>query len=137
MLAMAATSTAWSRIFRDANASRTNGQLASTFARGAWRMVAMTSAVKGMAGSRGKAVSMRDRRPIYHGRVIMVGMDIHRLRQAGTEATVARLGAELQSLRLGGLELLWTAGPLWPRHAPLLFPVVGGLRGDTLRHRGV
>lgn len=66
----------------------------------------------------------------------MVGMDIHRLRRAGTEATVARIGAELQSLRLGGLDLLWSAGPLWPRHAPLLFPVVGGLRGDTLRHRG-
>ena len=66
----------------------------------------------------------------------MVGMDIHRMRRAGTEATVARFGAELQSLRLGGLDLLWTAGPLWPRHAPLLFPVVGGLRGDTLRHRG-
>ncbi len=79
---------------------------------------------------------MRDRRPIYHGRVIMVGMDIHRLHLAGTEATVAALGAELQSLRLGGLDLLWTAGPLWPRHAPLLFPVVGGLSGATLRHRG-
>jgi galactose mutarotase-like enzyme len=63
-------------------------------------------------------------------------MDIHRLHLAGTEATVASFGAELQSLRLGGLDLLWTAAPLWPRHAPLLFPVVGGLRGDNLRHRG-
>jgi galactose mutarotase-like enzyme len=63
-------------------------------------------------------------------------MDIHQLHQAGTEATVAVFGAELQSLRLGGLDLLWPAGPLWPRHAPLLFPVVGGLRGDALRHRG-
>jgi len=63
-------------------------------------------------------------------------MDIHRLHQAGTEATVALVGAELQSLRLGGLDLLWTAEPLWPRHAPLLFPVVGGLKGDTLRHLG-
>jgi galactose mutarotase-like enzyme len=66
----------------------------------------------------------------------MVGMDIHRLHQAGTEATVSAFGAELQSLRRGGLDLLWNAGPLWPRHAPLLFPVVGGLRGDTLRHGG-
>ena len=79
---------------------------------------------------------MRDRRPIYHEQVIMVGMDIHRLHQAGTEATVAAFGAELQSLRLAGLDLLWNADPLWPRHAPLLFPVVGGLRGATLRHRG-
>jgi galactose mutarotase-like enzyme len=67
----------------------------------------------------------------------MVGMDIHRLHQAGTEATVAALGAELQSVHLGGRDLLWSAGPLWPRHAPLLFPVVGGLRDDSLRHRGL
>lgn len=63
-------------------------------------------------------------------------MDIHRLHQPGSEALIARSGAELQSLRLGGLELLWIAGPLWPRHAPLLFPVVGGLKDDTLRHQG-
>ncbi len=65
-----------------------------------------------------------------------MGMDIHRLHRAGTEATVARFGAELRTFRLDGLDLLWTAGPLWPRHAPLLFPVVGGLKGNTLRHRG-
>jgi galactose mutarotase-like enzyme len=63
-------------------------------------------------------------------------MDIHRLHRTGTEATVALVGAELQSLRLGGLDLLWTAAPLWPRHAPLLFPIVGGLKDNTLRHLG-
>ena len=49
---------------------------------------------------------------------------------------IASRGAELQALRLGGLDLLWDAGPLWPRHAPLLFPIVGALEGDALRHRG-
>jgi galactose mutarotase-like enzyme len=63
-------------------------------------------------------------------------MDIHTLHREGCEANVAQTGAELQSLCLGGLDLLWTAGPLWPRHAPLLFPVVGGLKGDVLRHDG-
>lgn len=63
-------------------------------------------------------------------------MDIHPLRQDASEATIARAGAELRSLRIGGLDLLWDAGPLWPRHAPLLFPVVGALRGDLLRHAG-
>jgi galactose mutarotase-like enzyme len=63
-------------------------------------------------------------------------MDIHRLHQDGAEAIIARTGAELQALRLGGLDLLWTAGPLWPRHAPLLFPVVGALKDDRLQHRG-
>ena len=63
-------------------------------------------------------------------------MDKHRLRNDQAEATIAPLGAELQALRLGGLDLLWNAGPLWPRHAPLLFPVVGALAGDQLRHQG-
>ena len=63
-------------------------------------------------------------------------MDIHRLHLDGSEATIAATGAELQALKLGEADLLWTAGPLWPRHAPLLFPVVGGLKGDALRHSG-
>ena len=63
-------------------------------------------------------------------------MDKHRLRSGRAEATISPLGAELQALRLGDLDLLWGAGPLWPRHAPLLFPVVGALAGDQLRHRG-
>jgi galactose mutarotase-like enzyme len=33
------------------------------------------------------------------------------------------------------MELLWQAGPLWPRHAPILFPIVGRLVNDALRHR--
>ena len=61
-------------------------------------------------------------------------MHTHRLHQNGAEAAIAQSGAELQALRLGGMDLLWAAGPLWPRHAPLLFPIVGGLKGDTLRH---
>ncbi len=64
-------------------------------------------------------------------------MDIHRLRSGGHEADISARGAELQSLRLGSVDLLWNAGPLWPRHAPLLFPIVGALKGDVLRHRGV
>jgi galactose mutarotase-like enzyme len=63
-------------------------------------------------------------------------MAIHRLSQCGSEAAIADTGAELQTLRLGGLDLLWEAGPLWPRHAPLLFPIVGALQGEVLRHHG-
>jgi len=67
---------------------------------------------------------------------IISGMDIHRLHSGPAEAVIAATGAELQSLRLGGRDLLWEAGPLWPRHAPLLFPIVGRLKGDLLRHGG-
>jgi galactose mutarotase-like enzyme len=61
----------------------------------------------------------------------------HTLRADGITATVLAHGAELCSLRNEqGLELLWQAGPQWPRHAPLLFPIVGRLKNDELRHRG-
>lgn len=55
----------------------------------------------------------------------------------GISATVVGQGAELVSLRdADGTELLWQAGPAWRRHSPVLFPIVGRLRGDRLRHRG-
>ncbi|MGD0473426.1 MAG: aldose 1-epimerase family protein [Candidatus Velthaea sp.] len=51
--------------------------------------------------------------------------------------TVKAQGAELRSLvhaRFG--EMLWQAGPIWPQHAPNLFPIVGQLAGDTYRYGG-
>ena len=51
-------------------------------------------------------------------------------------AAASPLGAELVSLRRAGEEVIWQAGPAWPRHSPLLFPVVGRLKGDTYRHAG-
>lgn len=52
-------------------------------------------------------------------------------------AVIKADGAELCSLKdATGRELLWQAGPAWPRHAPVLFPIVGRLAGDTLRHNG-
>ncbi len=63
--------------------------------------------------------------------------DSHTLHSDGIAAIVRAQGAELCSLKNGqGLELLWQAGPQWPRHAPLLFPIVGRLKNDELRHRG-
>ena len=53
-------------------------------------------------------------------------------------AQIKALGAELCSLQtVGGVDLLWDGDPaVWPRHAPHLFPVVGRLLGDRLRHQG-
>src|SRR3954464_15075282 len=63
--------------------------------------------------------------------------DSHTLQSEGISATIKGAGAELCSLRNAeGLELLWQAGPAWPRHAPLLFPIVGRLKNDQLHHRG-
>ncbi len=63
-------------------------------------------------------------------------MDRHRIAADGMAATIKADGAELCSLQAGGAELLWQAGPAWPRHAPILFPIVGRLKADTLRHAG-
>jgi galactose mutarotase-like enzyme len=55
----------------------------------------------------------------------------------GISATIVGQGAELVSLRnADGLEFLWQAGPEWRRHSPVLFPIVGRLKGDQLRHNG-
>jgi len=62
--------------------------------------------------------------------------DTHFLRSGSLTATVKAHGAELCSLKSGSIEFLWQAGPEWPRHAPLLFPIVGRLANDELRHRG-
>jgi galactose mutarotase-like enzyme len=63
--------------------------------------------------------------------------DRHTITGKGLGATVLAHGAELCSLKTAqGLELLWQAGPEWRRHAPLLFPIVGRLRNDQLRHGG-
>lgn len=61
---------------------------------------------------------------------------MHTIRD-GLAATVNADGAELCSLRdVAGQELMWDAGPAWPRHSPVLFPIVGALRGDRLLHDG-
>ncbi|WP_368680680.1 aldose 1-epimerase family protein (plasmid) [Rhodococcus opacus] len=60
------------------------------------------------------------------------------LRNGHISVAVNHLGAELCSLQTSaGRELLWQAGPAWPRHAPILFPVIGRLVDDTLVHNGV
>jgi galactose mutarotase-like enzyme len=64
-------------------------------------------------------------------------MDRHILSNSYLSAAVKSDGAELCSLRdAEGTELLWQADPVWPRHAPVLFPIVGRLKDDTLVHNG-
>jgi galactose mutarotase-like enzyme len=63
--------------------------------------------------------------------------DTHSIHHSGLTATIKAQGAELCSLKdVTGTEFIWQAGPAWPRHAPLLFPIVGRLANDELRHRG-
>lgn len=61
----------------------------------------------------------------------------HTLESAYLTVTVQTDGAELCSLRdASDQELLWQAGPQWPHHAPILFPIVGELAGGAYLHGG-
>ncbi len=63
--------------------------------------------------------------------------DQHRFGDGRLVATVSADGAELRSLRdASDAEWMWQAGPEWPRWAPVLFPIVGRLANDALRHAG-
>lgn len=57
----------------------------------------------------------------------------HLLVNGAVSASISAAGAELGSLRDGqGHEYMWQAGPEWPRHSPVLFPIVGQLKDDTI-----
>ena len=52
---------------------------------------------------------------------------------------ISRHGAELTSIKdnLTGRERLWQADPeVWPRHAPVLFPIVGALADQQYQYAG-
>ncbi|MFD0044183.1 aldose 1-epimerase family protein [Pseudarthrobacter scleromae] len=60
-----------------------------------------------------------------------------RLQTDQLRAVLDSHGAELVSLQNStGKELLWSAGTQWPRHAPILFPIIGRLVDDVLHHDG-
>jgi galactose mutarotase-like enzyme len=68
----------------------------------------------------------------------LVSDQTHTIRTGQLAATIKQHGAELCSLKDAvGRQLIWQAGPEWPRHSPLLFPIVGRLKNDELRHRGM
>lgn len=53
------------------------------------------------------------------------------------KARIRAQGAELISLAHDGAERMWEGDPaVWGWHAPNLFPIVGGLAGDRLTHKG-
>ena len=59
------------------------------------------------------------------------------LKNETLEAKICSKGAELISLKKGGREYLWSADPAyWGRHAPILFPIVGSLKGKQYRYEG-
>jgi len=63
-------------------------------------------------------------------------MDSCTLKGTSLTAVIHAKGAELHSLKTAdGDELIWQADAnYWGRHAPHLFPIVGRLANDTLKH---
>ncbi|TVR74233.1 MAG: aldose 1-epimerase family protein [Sphaerobacteraceae bacterium] len=53
-------------------------------------------------------------------------------------ATIRLIGAQMISLKTAeNLELMWHGDPaIWPEHAPILFPLLGPLTDQQLRHKG-
>lgn len=52
---------------------------------------------------------------------------------------IKELGAELVSVvhKESKIEYIWQGNPVfWPRHAPVLFPIVGALKDDVLTYQG-
>lgn len=59
------------------------------------------------------------------------------LRRGRAAARIDTRGAELLSFTLDGDEYVWNGNPaFWTGHAPVLFPIVGRLRDDTVRIEG-
>ena len=49
-------------------------------------------------------------------------------------AQISSMGAELTSFVVDDREYLWQADPtFWGKHAPVLFPIVGSIRGGEQR----
>jgi galactose mutarotase-like enzyme len=60
----------------------------------------------------------------------------HEIASGRLRATIRAHGGELIALSDETGPVLWNGGPDWPRHAPVLFPIVGRLSDDTLIHEG-
>lgn len=53
------------------------------------------------------------------------------------KAAFSTKGAELLSVIKDGKEKIWIGAPdVWPAHAPLLFPICGGLKDDKYQYEG-
>jgi galactose mutarotase-like enzyme len=63
---------------------------------------------------------------------------VHTLQNEHLKFGISSLGAELCSIKTveDDLEFIWHASPhIWPRHAPILFPIVGKLKNNTFKFK--
>ncbi len=60
---------------------------------------------------------------------------IYEIKCGELSARIDSFGAELVSLKKNGFEFMWQGTP-WPKHAPVLFPICGRLKGGKYTLRG-
>ena len=64
-------------------------------------------------------------------------MAVLQLKNKQLSVSINSFGAELCSLKFKGEELLWQGDKnIWPRHAPVLFPIVGKLKDNKFNYKG-
>jgi galactose mutarotase-like enzyme len=64
-------------------------------------------------------------------------MPVHSISNKKISISVNTAGAELTSFKSDGTELLWQADKtIWPRYAPVLFPIVGKLKDNSYTYHG-
>lgn len=59
---------------------------------------------------------------------------MHNIENSFLRVSIHEKGAELTSIysKAFGLEYMWAGDPaFWPKHSPVLFPIVGGLKNNT------
>lgn len=63
---------------------------------------------------------------------------VYKIENEKLRVEVKSAGAELSSIlnKENKLEYLWQAGAEWPKHAPILFPIVGQLRDNRYKYNG-
>jgi len=63
---------------------------------------------------------------------------IYKISNGTLSAEIGSFGAQLCSLKdVNGKEYIWEANPdIWPKSAPIMFPICGGLKEDAFYHGG-
>ncbi len=61
---------------------------------------------------------------------------VYNLRSNSVIVSINSKGAEITSVKRKELEYIWQAkADVWPRHAPVLFPIVGRLKNNSFKHK--
>src|SRR5687767_5697601 len=62
---------------------------------------------------------------------------VYKLNSDKLSVSINSKGAEIAGVKRDDIEYIWQAKPnVWPRHAPVLFPIVGKLKTGSMPQHG-